>query len=87
MIIHSCLFRLLTKFYNFVNNLFSFKVYIKCGIIKYIKDKGSWKMKVLVINTPIYNRKVADKEDFLPPLGLRIYCNIPNKSRGRCKDS
>ncbi len=44
-------------------------------------------MKVLVINTPIYNRKVADKEDFLPPLGLRIYCNISNKSRGRCKDN
>ena len=44
-------------------------------------------MKVLVINTPIYNRKVADKEDFLPPLGLRIYSNIPNKRRGRCKDS
>ena len=44
-------------------------------------------MKVLVINTPIYNRKVADKEDFLPPLGLVIYCYLSNKSRGRCNDN
>lgn len=27
-------------------------------------------MKVLLFNSPIYNKKVADKEDFLPPLGL-----------------
>lgn len=27
-------------------------------------------MKVLLINSPIYDKKVADKEDFLPPLGL-----------------
>ena len=27
-------------------------------------------MKVLLINSPIYNKKVADEEDFLPPLGL-----------------
>ena len=26
--------------------------------------------KVLLINSPIYNKKVADKEDFLPPFGL-----------------
>lgn len=31
----------LQSYYNFVNGLFSFKVYIKCGIIKYIKVKGS----------------------------------------------
>ena len=28
-------------------------------------------MKVILFNSPIYNKKVADKEDFLPPLGLR----------------
>ncbi len=27
-------------------------------------------MKVILFNSPIYNKKVADKEDFLPPLGL-----------------
>lgn len=27
-------------------------------------------MKVLLFNSPIYNKKVADNEDFLPPLGL-----------------
>lgn len=27
-------------------------------------------MKALLFNSPIYNKKVADKEDFLPPLGL-----------------
>lgn len=27
-------------------------------------------MKILLINTPIYDKKVADTEDFLPPLGL-----------------
>ncbi len=26
-------------------------------------------MKVLLINSPIYNKKVADKEDYLPPFG------------------
>lgn len=26
-------------------------------------------MKVLIINSPIYNKKVADKEDYLPPFG------------------
>lgn len=26
--------------------------------------------KVILINSPIYDRKVADKEDYLPPLGL-----------------
>ena len=27
-------------------------------------------MKVILINSPIYNKKVADSEDYLPPLGL-----------------
>lgn len=27
-------------------------------------------MKALLLNSPIYNKKVADKEDFLSPLGL-----------------
>lgn len=27
-------------------------------------------MKVMLINPPIYNKKVADSEDYLPPLGL-----------------
>lgn len=26
--------------------------------------------KVILINSPIYNKKVADKEDYLPPFGL-----------------
>ena len=26
--------------------------------------------KVLLINSPIYDRKVSDKEDYLPPYGL-----------------
>ena len=26
--------------------------------------------KVLLINSPIFDRKIADKEDYLPPYGL-----------------
>ena len=26
--------------------------------------------KVLLINSPIFDRKVSDKEDYLPPYGL-----------------
>lgn len=26
--------------------------------------------KIILLNSPIYNKKVADSEDYLPPLGL-----------------
>lgn len=38
-------------------------------------------MKVLIINSPIYNKKVADKEDYLPPFGQGyIATSLQNKT-------